>query len=76
MRRNQSMYGCAPIYGGIRETEIAVRQRETEIGQEIMGGTVIGKYPCFVLIQRRNMREAILWKDLILGTYQAKELRG
>lgn len=73
MVRNQSGYGAAPIYGGIRESEIIAKQRETEIGQEVMGGKVVGKYKHFVLIKRRNMREAILWKDLILGTYQAKE---
>ena len=75
MKKNKSMYVSAPIYGGIRETEIAVRQRETEIGQELMGGRVIGKHRHFVLIQRRNVREAILWKDLILGTYRTREDR-
>ena len=76
MEKHQSIYGAAPIYGGIRESEIEAYKSEVKIGQTVMGGKVLKKFKHFVLIKRRNIREAILWKDLILGTYQAKELRG
>ena len=68
--------GRAPVYGGIRKSDIEVYRNGTKIGDYIEGGTVVGKYRNFVLVERCNKtREARLWKDLILGLYKAKELK-
>lgn len=63
-----------PIYGGIRQTDIAVYSRDVKIGDRIEGGKVVEKYPDFVLVERQNrVKESILWKDLILGLYRGRE---
>lgn len=68
------------IFGGITQKDIDRIRKKVKIGdkirvktskavgieQPVRRGTVVGKYPCFAVIEFANgMQESILWIDLL-----------
>lgn len=65
-----------PIYGGVRRNDIEAFRKEAKLGQRMEGGVLIGNYRDYALIQRAHTKEAILWKDILLGLCKPRDLKG